>query len=137
MTWRASAGPATVTGRSIRRRRSEKVQLVTVSEIKLPLGTMNSEPLATRTMLARMPMCLTTPSLPPNWIDIADFDRPLEEQDKARDKVVDDILQAEAQAHAEGAHQNRQARQVESQHGDANEEAERPGSRNCTILEME
>src|ERR1035441_2458810 len=66
MTRCASAGAATETGKSIRRRRSEKVQLVTVSEIKLPLGTMTSEPLGTRKMLARMPMRLTTPSLPAN-----------------------------------------------------------------------
>ena len=36
--------------------------------------------------------------------DIADFDRPLEEQDEAGDKVIDDILQPETQTHAEGAH---------------------------------
>src|ERR1700683_214384 len=47
---------AILTGISIRRSQLERVQLVTGFEIRLPFGTINSEPFVRRMTLARMPM---------------------------------------------------------------------------------
>ena len=46
---------------SMRRWRFDKVQLVTLSEISCPLGTINSELLKSRMMLARIPIRRMTP----------------------------------------------------------------------------
>src|SRR5437773_8410654 len=52
---------ATPTPTSMRRRRSDSVQLVTFSAMRLALGTITSAPSQVRTVQARMPSCSTRP----------------------------------------------------------------------------
>ena len=63
ITRHGSASRATEIESSILRRRFESVQLVSRSDISFPLGTMISEPLSVRMMLARIPMCSTNPAV--------------------------------------------------------------------------
>ncbi len=48
---------------------------------------------------------------------VADLDRPLDQEDDAGDEIVDDVLQAEADADGEGAGDKRKVCQVETAHG--------------------
>src|SRR5262245_12389457 len=55
---------------------------------------------------------------------VADLDRALEEEDQAGDEVVDDVLQPEADADAEGTGDDRDAREIEAERREAEEEAD-------------
>src|SRR5436853_392357 len=58
---------ATPTPTSMRRRRSDSVQLVTFSAMRLALGTITSAPSQVRTVQARMPSCSTRPATSAIW----------------------------------------------------------------------
>ena len=49
---------------------------------------------------------------------IADVDRPLEQQDQTRDKIIDDTLQAKADADAEGAGENTHVVEIHPEHAE-------------------
>ncbi len=51
----------------MRRRRSESVQFVTLSEMRVALGTMTSAPSHVRTVQDRMPICCIRPEMSPIW----------------------------------------------------------------------
>ena len=96
---------------SRRRRRSDIVQLISRFEISSPFGTITSEPLKVRSWLARRPMWVTLPSRSPNLDGVADLHRAFEDQDETRHEIVDDVLQAEADADAERTDDQREIRQ--------------------------
>ena len=88
--------------------------MTTFSEMSCALGTMISAPSQVPTTVARMPICLHLAAGVADREGVSHPDRPLEEQDQPRHEVVDDVLQAEAHAHAEGAHDDRDLADVEA-----------------------
>jgi competence protein ComGC len=71
-------------------------------------------------MLERIPMRLTVP-----WLD-----RPLEREDQTGDEVVDHVLEAEANAYAEGAGQQRQPADLEPRRRRGEQESDQE---NCPV----
>jgi hypothetical protein len=55
---------------------------------------------------------------------VADLDRALEKQDQAGDEIVHDVLQAEAEAHAERAGEHRVVAQVDAHRAQRHEKAD-------------
>ena len=66
---------------------------------------------------------------------VTDLHRPLEQQDETRDEIVDHVLQAEADADAQGAGEDRRLGQVDAEDAQGDEEAERRGSRSAAASE--
>ena len=97
---------ATPTGISMRRSRSDRVQLVThLGPTEGPNYTGAKADAFHRSL---------------EWLDlhgVADQDRALEHQDETRDEVGHDVLQSESNAHPEGACQERELTQVEPRRG--------------------
>jgi hypothetical protein len=100
-----------------------KVQLVTLSEMSMPLGTMTSAPSNVRITLARMPMCFMVPEVSDNLDRVSHIDRPLEQQDQTRHEVVDDVLQAESDTHAQPSRDNGELRDLDASRRQADQKA--------------
>ena len=75
-------------------------------------------------VLERMPMRLTSPTICPDLDDVAELHRTLESEDQPGHEIVDDVLQAEADADAERAGNDRQPGEIEARGGDGQQEAE-------------
>src|SRR5271166_1908459 len=97
------------------RSRSEKVQFVTSLEIRVPFGTIISEPSWVWTTLARIPIFLTVPIAAPHLNHVTDFDRSLEEHNQAGHKIINYVLQTEADANAECSRQDREFCHIHAQ----------------------
>ena len=109
---------------SMRRRRSESVQLITRSAIRPAFGTITSAP-SNGAHGARANSDAPHLSLHVGDLHgVADLDRPLVEQDETRDEAVHHVLQAEADAHAERTGQDRDLRQVDARRSQCQEEGD-------------
>src|SRR6266852_2432384 len=122
-TRRGSEAYATATFRSTRRIRSDSVQLVTRSDVSLPLGTMTSAPSHVRIVLARNPISRTSPCRSPVSIESPTWIRRSKQEDQAGDEVRHHILEADPDAHPERARQDGDAGEVEAQSGHGEDES--------------
>jgi hypothetical protein len=74
------------------------VQFFTVSAISIEFGTITFTRSNVSISVERTLILRTTRSCPPMTIQSPAFDRPLGKQDQSGDEIVDDALQAEADA---------------------------------------
>ncbi len=86
-------------------------------EINLAFGMMISEPCEVRMTVARMPICRTVPCWVPTSIRSPILIGRSKRTIRLETKVVDDILQAETDAHPEGAGQHGKLADVPHERG--------------------
>jgi hypothetical protein len=65
-------------------------------------------------VVARAPISRTSPMTAGDFDPVSHFEGPLEEQDEAAEEVAGDVLQAEAEADTDGAHQDVERREIDA-----------------------
>ena len=108
---------ATVIGSSIPCWRVDRVQLITRSEINFPVRHDHFRTVGHANSAGAHADAFDHPGGIVNLYDVADADRALEQQNQAGNKFIENILQAQSNADAEGARNDRDSRHINAQSG--------------------